>query len=262
MNVEPAWQSAPESLTLASGEVHVWRARLDLDPAALMPMIERLSLDELARAERFHSSVHRNRFIAAHGNLRVLLARYLGTLPGSLIFSLNAHGKPSLMPVDGAADLRFNLSHSQDAAVFAFALGREVGVDLERIRPSKNERALAKRFFSPSEVGALESLPESEQLRAFFRCWTRKEAYIKARGGGLTIGLTSFSVSLATRAKEILPIVCHDGSDSGQWWLRAFDPGAGFEGAVAAEGPDWSIALWDCRGTGSSRAAANAASRA
>ncbi len=248
MSVEAIWRTASGPMRLAPSQVHVWRAGLDVDTAALAAFIDTLSADELARAERFHSSVHRQRFIAAHGMLRTLLARYLSLSPGDFAFTLNSNGKPSLAPGSQATDLRFNISHSQNAALFALALGQEVGVDVEFIRPSKNESALVKRFFSPEEVRALESLTESDRPDAFFRCWTRKEAYIKARGGGLSIRLASFSVSLDVHAGRLLPIVCHDGSETERWWLHPLDPGNGFAGAVAAEGANWSVTLWDYDG--------------
>lgn len=180
-------------------EVHVWRADLDIGPGALLRLRETLSADERARAERFYSPVERARYIAGRGILRALLARYLRTPAGDLRVCCNAHGKPALLPGSGAEDWRFNLSHSDRLALFAFALRRQVGVDLEYVRPSPADDRLAERIFSAQEVSALRALPERAQTEAFFHCWTRKEAYIKARGGGLSIGLSSFAVSLAPR---------------------------------------------------------------
>jgi len=217
---------------------------MDVDPAALRPLQGVLSAEEQARAERFYSPVDRARYAAGRGILRALLARYLGIPAGDLRFRTNAHGKPALESDHGPADLRFNLSHSHGLALFAFALRREVGVDLEFIRPSRTEGRLAERFFSPQEVAALRALPESAQTEAFFHCWTRKEAYIKARGGGLSIGLSSFAVSLAPDQLTNLSIACHDGPEPGRWSLRALPPGAGYVAALTAEGADWSLALW------------------
>jgi 4'-phosphopantetheinyl transferase len=243
-SLESSWHTAPEHFSLHPDEVHVWRADLEVRQPELLSLRETLSADEPARAEKFHSPVDRARYLAGRGILRTLLARYLGTRPGDLRFCRQAHGKPALAPGSGGEDLRFNLSHSQSLALFAFALRREVGVDLEYVRPSQTDGRLAERFFSPQEVAALRALPESAQTEAFFHCWTRKEAYIKARGGGLSIGLASFAVSLAPGQLANLPITAHDGPEAGTWSLRALAPGGGYVGAVAAEGADWSLALW------------------
>jgi 4'-phosphopantetheinyl transferase len=176
--------------------------------------------------------------------MRALLARYLRIPAGDIRFCLNAHGKPGLASGSGTADLRFNLSHSHGLALFALTLGREVGVDVELVRPTLREARLAERFFSPQEVAALRALPESAQREAFFHCWTRKEAYIKAQGEGLSIDLASFAVSLAPNHFAHLPIIGNDGPEAGRWWLRALVPGDGYVGAVAAEGADWSLTLW------------------
>jgi 4'-phosphopantetheinyl transferase len=119
-----------------------------------------------------------------------------------------------------------------------------VGVDLEYVRPSLTDDRLAERFFSAQEVTALRALPESAQTEAFFNCWTRKEAYIKARGRGLSISLASFAVSLAPAQLTNLPITGNDGPEAGRWSLRALAPGQGYVAAIAAEGADWSLALW------------------
>jgi 4'-phosphopantetheinyl transferase len=242
--LESPWQSAPEPVILLPDEVHVWRADLDLGPAALLRLRETLSANERARAERFYSPLERARYIAGRGILRDLLARYLRIPAGDLSFCCNAHGKPALLPGSGVEDWRFNLSHSDRLALFAFAFRREVGVDLEYVRPSRADHCLAERFFSAQEVSVLRALPESAQTEAFFHCWTRKEAYIKARGGGLSIGLSSFAVSLAPDQLTNLSIACHDGPEPGRWSLRALPPGAGYVAALTAEGADWSLALW------------------
>jgi len=243
-SLKPLWQTVSEPVILLPDEVHVWRADLDVGPAALLRLHKTLSADEQARADRFYSPVARARYAAGRGILRALLARYLGTPVGDLRFCCNAHGKPALAPGSGPEGLRFNLSHSHSLALFAFAFRREVGVDLEYIRSSQADGHLAERFFSAQEVTALRALPESAQTEAFFHCWTRKEAYIKARGGGLSIGLASFAVSLAPDQLTYLPITGSDGPEAGTWSLRALAPGGGYVAAIAAEGADWSLALW------------------
>jgi len=211
---ESAWRTAPAPLLLHPREVHVWRAGLDLNPEALGPLQQTLSSDEQARAARFHFPADRSRYAAARGILRTLMARYLGTSAERLQFIYNAHGKPILAPGGGTGDLRFNLSHSRGLALFAFAAERDVGIDLEYIRPSLTDTQVAERFFSTREVADLRALPEDVQTEAFFRCWTH------------------------------LPITGDDDPEAGGWSLRALDPGGGYVAAVAAKGADWSPALW------------------
>jgi 4'-phosphopantetheinyl transferase len=247
MPIEPPWLTAPDALALLPGEIHVWRANLDVDAAALGRLRQTLCGDERARAARFHSCLNGDRYTAGRGMLRELLSRYLQTQPEEFVFTLNDHGKPALEPGRGAVDLRFNLSHSHDQALFAFRLGHEVGVDVERVRSSGKELRLAERFFSPQEVAALRALPSNLQPEAFFRYWTRKEAYIKARGEGLGINLASFSVSFVSDIDAHLPITGHDDPEAARWWLRPLAPGEGYAGAVCAEGTGWGLKLWQWR---------------
>ncbi len=245
MRAETTWRTPPAKLTLENDEVHVWRASLENDPPSLAHWLGTLSADERRRAERFHSSLHRDRFIAGRGILRDLLSRYLGTPAQDFQFCANTHGKPALVPASGASDVRFNLSHSRGLALFAFTLGCEVGVDLESLRSSVRDVDLAERFFSPREIEVLRALPPDSQHEMFFHCWTRKEAYIKARGVGLSLGLSNFAVSLDSDMKNYLPIASNEDAEAQRWNLRRLDPGEGFAGAVAAEGTDWPLKLWE-----------------
>ena len=169
-------------MKLQPGEVHVWFARLDRTPERLSRMRTLLNSDETARADRFLKDLHRNRFIAARVILRDLLAGYLERPPDAIRFAYNQWGKPALASGFAAKDLRFNLSHSNDLAMYAFALARDVGVDIEMIRADAANDRIAENFFSPREVATLRALPRERQVEAFFNCWTRKEAYVKARG--------------------------------------------------------------------------------
>jgi 4'-phosphopantetheinyl transferase len=191
-----------------------------------------LNPEEMARADRFYMEVHRNRFIAARALLRDLLAGYLSQPPDAIRFAYNEWGKPALAAGLAASDLRFNLSHSEDLAMYAFALECEVGVDIEQIRADVASESIAENFFSASEVQALRALPLAHQAQAFFNCWTRKEAYIKARGRGLSIDLNSFDVSL--KPGEEANIL--RGDESGGWSLRAFEPAPGWVAALAMQG--------------------------
>jgi 4'-phosphopantetheinyl transferase len=182
--------------------------------------------------------VHRNRFIAARALLRDLLAGYLGQSPGAIRFEYNEWGKPALAPGLVASDLRFNLSHSQDLAMYAFVIERDVGVDIEMIRAEVANERIAENFFSRWEVETLRALPREHQVEAFFNCWTRKEAYVKARGQGLSIELDSFDVSLVPGAEaKILR-----GDDCMDWSLFSFRPDHGCVAAMATQGSPLQIA--------------------
>jgi len=214
--------------------------------AGLLGRLERtLSGDEINRARRFVFPRDCGRFIAARGILRDILARYCDADPDSVRFQYGSTGKPSLARDSGPLDLRFNVSHSHGLALVAVTRAREIGVDVELVRPAVARERIAERFFSPSEAAVLRSLPEDRQATSFFQFWTRKEAYIKARGEGLAIPLDSFDVTIAhgelTRVIEI-----RDASvEAGAWTIADIDPGPGFEGAVASEGSGWMIDLLD-----------------
>jgi len=240
----PDWHLPPKALTLDPSEVHVWRARLDLPVSPLLELRQTLDADELARVRRFHFQEDRDRFIAAHGVSRSILARYLGVEPGSLRFVHGPQHKPYLAMATDQDPIQFNLTHSHELALVAVAKGREVGVDLERIRAEVATEPLAEHFFSPQEVAALRGLPEGLQAEAFFNAWTRKEAYLKARGEGLTLPLSRFAVSLTPGEPAELLWVRGDDQEASRWSLRHLEPGPRFVGALAAEGGNCKLACW------------------
>jgi 4'-phosphopantetheinyl transferase len=239
MNLTSSFHPAPARLMLDINQVHVWRADLELGPAELYRLQKTLSPDELDRAARFHFPEDQQRFITARGVLRDILARYLGRSPAELHFSYASFGKPSLASDCAADSLRFNLSHSGSIALYAVARHREVGIDLERIEPRLAEDDIAEKFFSRNEVTGLRSLPPSALLKAFFNCWTRKEAYVKARGEGLQIPLESFDVSLAPDEQVAF---LNEGEFG--WSLRALLLDPDYAAAIAVEGKDWQLSLW------------------
>jgi 4'-phosphopantetheinyl transferase len=196
---------------------------------------ETLSEDEQRRAHRFHFAEDRRRFTVARGVLRALLARYLGNNPATLQFVYNIHGKPRL-PENHP--LRFNVSHSGGLALYAVAWNREIGVDIERLRPEFAGEAIAERFFSRNEVAILRSLPPPLVVTAFFNCWTRKEAYIKARGKGLAIPLDQFDVSLHPGEPAQVHQDRESPAETGRWAIWDLSPAPGFAGAAAVEGHD------------------------
>ncbi len=239
-----SWSSPPRTLILGSDEVHVWRAVLDLKASGVQSLQQTLSEDERARAERFHFQKDRERFTVGRGMLRVILGRYLNKEPGQLRFYYGRHGKPSLARESGDDELRFNMSHSYGLALFAITQGREIGVDLEPIRTDLPHEEIAERFFTPREVAALRVLSASVQPQAFFNCWTRKEAYIKARGEGLTVRLDQFDVSLAPGEPAALLYNSRDLQEVCRWSLQELVPWPGYVAALAVEGAGWRLKCW------------------
>lgn len=239
MSSASVWPLPPDSLSLPPGEVHVWRVALEMEPAGLEELQQTLAPDERARAARFHFSKDRRHFIAARGALRDILARYLRCDPTHLQFCYGLAGKPALAPGAQVQDLHFNLSHSQGLALYAVTRIGEIGIDVERIEVDVARERVAERFFSPQEVFALRALPAHLQPEAFFNCWTRKEAYVKARGDGLRIPLDSFDVSLTPGA----PPTFLRGAGP-QWSLQALTPAPHYVAAIAAEGHGCRLRLW------------------
>jgi 4'-phosphopantetheinyl transferase len=214
--------------TVSPIEVELWVWSLDVDEAERGRLFAYLSEDEVARALRFVFDRDRQRYVVARGRMREILARVLGVTADALRFSYSSHGKPSLSAA--SAPLHFNLSHSEGLAALGVSRARELGVDVEHVRPLKED--IAERFFSRGEVAALRALPEDQQLAAFYRCWTRKEAVVKAIGEGLSRPLDSFDVTLDPDAAHLLRM---DGDADGPhvWQLAHFAPVPGFAGAVA-----------------------------
>jgi 4'-phosphopantetheinyl transferase len=218
--------------------VHIESGELDLPAEALEEARSVLSGDERRRADRFLREDDRARFTAARALLRRTLGQALGERPERLAFAYGARGKPALAAPFDASGLRFNLSHSAGRALLAMARDREIGVDLERIRPVRFGPKIAHRFFSDDERHALDGLTGTAWDEGFFRCWTRKEAFIKAVGDGLSFPLKSFSVPMGREVKDEAVRV-HDGSRTIRpWILSAVDAGPGFLAAIVVESRD------------------------
>lgn len=238
----PAWPSPPEFPPLAVDETHVWSASL-LPPAGRRQALRQLlTPDEEERAGRFYFEEHRQRFIAARGILRALLGRYLGLKPETIRFAYNEYGKPSLA-VPEAASLCFNVSHSGDMALYAVTHARQIGVDIEQLRPVSDIRQIVERFFSPYEQAEWLRLPVEQQIAGFFNCWTRKEAYIKARGQGLSLPLDQFDVSL-TPGQPVRLLADRHFHDLPNWSLASLEPAPGYAGALVVEAPSVRLQCW------------------
>lgn len=227
--------NAPE---LRLDEIHVWQANLDEHEAAGLRLL--LAADEISRADRFHFAKDRAHFTVARALLRKLLAGYLGTDAAELRFAYAEKGKPSLADSQQAA-VSFNLAHSQGRALYAFSRGREVGIDLEFIREDLESEKIAGRFFSPAELKALELVPPELRKQAFFECWTRKEAYIKARGEGLSLPLDEFDVSLRPGEPAVLLRNHKEPEEVARWTMRSLMAPSGYVAALVVEGHDWEL---------------------
>ncbi|RCJ33590.1 4'-phosphopantetheinyl transferase [Nostoc minutum NIES-26] len=230
------WLPAPTDLTLLPDEVHVWRIDLDRAEAQLEDLTTTLSNDELARAKRFYFEEHRQRFIAGRGSLRRILGGYLGIEPQKIEFDYEPRGKPVLADTFASTGLLFNLSHSQGLALCAVNYTRQIGIDLEYIRPMSDVEALAERFFLPREYAVVRSLPVDKKQEVFFRYWTCKEAYLKATGEGIAqleqveIALTPTEPARLERYKN--------------WSLLELVPADNYLAAVAAAGIGWNVKCW------------------
>ena len=222
------WPAPPATVALPPDDVHVWRVRLDLPPDALAELADTLSSDEHVRAARFRFARDRARAIAARGQLRAILGRYLRRSPRRVRFASGPHGKPHLAVPTGRAALRFNLAHAEDLALVAVAWRREVGVDVERERGDRVDLDVARRMFPPEDVRALEALAPALRQRAFFALWTAREAYAKGTGLGLS-----------DEAAEALPA---------SWTVRQLPIDAGFAAAVAVEGHAARVRCWNAAG--------------
>jgi 4'-phosphopantetheinyl transferase len=237
------WERPPPSPDLCEGEVHVWRAHLNQHAGTRRRLFETLSADERERAARFYFERDREYYVVARGVLRGILGRCLGLEPASLRFDYGPFGKPSLSGL-GAGAPEFNLSHSHRIALYAVTQTRRLGVDVELIDERHAGLDIAERFFSAGEVSALRALPAGARTRAFFNCWVRKEAYIKALGEGLSHPLGGFSVSLAPGEPAALLSDDSDPSAPTRWTFEELFPGPLYAAAVAVDGPRPSFKLW------------------
>ena len=236
------WEKPPLEDYRIGTAVHVWRVSLGPAAGQLRVGGDILDNEEHVRAARFRRPADRERYVAAHSALRIILGRYLNVLPEQIRYVAGAQGKPGLAPGSDSSRLRFNLAHSGDLALVAVAAGREVGVDVEHFRPLLEAEPIAERNFSPAEREALAKLPEPERVGAFFNIWSCKEAFIKATGQGLSYPLQSFNVPLL-RAAGQRPARVETGSTQ-EWGLRMLAVGKDYAGAVVAEGLDWDLKLW------------------
>lgn len=243
-DMDRRWNTPPGKLELTGDEVHVWRASLQAPLARVQHLRTLLAPEETTKADRFYFDRDRNHYIVARGLLRTLLGRYLSMEPEKLCFTYNKYGKPELEFPRINPPLQFNVSHSHELALLAFSYRRELGVDVEYMRTNIEYEDLARHSFSPNEQAVLLALPSEVKQQAFFNCWTRKEAYIKARGMGLSLDLAIFDVSLVPGEPIALLASREDKREVARWRFYELEPGPGYAGALTVEGQEWALRCW------------------
>lgn len=244
-NFQHVWQLPPPDLLLPDNEVHVWQASLDAPASEAQNLRRILVEDELRRADRFRFPKDRHHFTVAHSVLRMLLGRYLNKKPEQIRFEYNKYGKPALASTVEDDSLKFNLSHSGKRVLYAFVRYREVGVDVEWVHRRIDQAAqIAERYFSAQENSVFRTLPEYLKQEAFFNCWTRKEAYIKARGRGLSLPLDQFDVSCRPGEPAKLLNTRDDPQEASRWTMKELMPGPDYIAALVVEGDGWNMKCW------------------
>jgi 4'-phosphopantetheinyl transferase len=218
---------------LSAGELHIWQIPLDRSEQHRSVLRQHLSNDERARADRFHFDIHRAQFIVGRGCLRTVLGGYLRIEPQQLTFAYGNRGKPGLLD----QSLCFNLAHSGGLGVLAVTRLREVGIDIEQIRPLENWDGIARSNFSVVECAAIHALSADMHLHAFFTCWTQKEAYVKATGDGIMVPLDRFDVSVAPGSQPGLLRVEGNPDETKRWQFHRLPLPPDYVGVVAHDGP-------------------------
>jgi 4'-phosphopantetheinyl transferase len=236
------WNTTYFASQIQPGEIHVWRVFFSTYLDDIDAFVKRLLPAESERAARFRAEHARHEYIISRIFLRAVLGSYLNIPPALIQFRYGPRGKPSLA---GDISLRFNLSHSRDVALLAITWEREIGADVEYIRPIPEADDIVGNYFSPNEITVFSALPASEKPAAFFRCWTRKEAYIKACGDGLSIPLDSFDVTLAPRQPARLLRVEGNPAEVERWALLDVPVVENYAAALCVEGKSAEIACWD-----------------
>ncbi len=238
------WSPPPSTLELSNHDAHVWITKLDSLKTQVQQMAHCLSDNELVSAGRFHFKQDRVRFIVCRAVLRMILGRYLHIEPNRVQFYYGPYGKPYLAETVSDGTLQFNIGHSKDIALYAFTRCRAIGVDIEYLQALPDADQIAARFFAAEEIATFNALPTSQRRQAFFNCWTRKEAYIKAIGKGLSQPLNQFEVSLAPGEPARLLNVEGAPKESSRWSLNAWKPAPGYVAALAVKGHNWQPTFW------------------
>ena len=229
------WEEIHNDVPNLSDEIHVWKINLDELCSQISHLQTFLSEDEKQRAGRYHFQKDAFRFIAARASLRILLARYVNASPKQIDFDYSEYGKPYVSRESSDLMINFNISHSERLALIAFGMQEEIGVDIEMHREDFATFDIAQRFFSAVELESLLNLTKLEFKQAFFNCWTRKEAYIKAKGLGLSLALDSFAVETADSPNPKLQVSEIYPADVYSYSFHSFEPEHRFSAALAAD---------------------------
>jgi len=238
------WDCPPNKISIALNEAHVWRASLNQNKTTILELSTCLASDEYRRATKYHRAVDRDRFIVARGVLRNILSTYLHVPPNELQFIYNQYGKPALSDTQNRCALNFNLSHSNELALYVVACVRSVGVDIEYIRADFATLEIAEHFFSKDEIRSLKAAPTDLRTEAFFNCWSRKESYIKAIGMGVSYPLDGFTVSLTPNAAPALLKVDADEREPTRWQMYELKAGEGYAASLIVENPPVTLRQW------------------
>ena len=238
------WRASPKEPTLAAGEVHVFSFILDQSASQVTKFAQLLSVDEIARADRFKKEDDRRRFIFGRAQLRKILGHYVKSDAVKLEFNYGSHGKPSLQSRSGTERIRFNMTCSQGLGILAVQLDADVGIDVERIRLFPDALKIAQRLFASEEHKVLSSLPDVELEAAFFRYWTQKEAVVKSLGFGLSYPVNAFMVSPNTKGLPEQINVKKGAGNVKRWLILLPEPSPGYVVALATTGPPSLVKCW------------------
>lgn len=224
--------------------IHIWQIFLIHLPERIESLYRILSLDEQQRASHYRFTYDRSRFITGRSALRLILSEYLNISPNQIQFQLTPYGKPYLYLANHSEKINFNLTHSRDLILFAFTSNRRIGIDIEYMDDSSLDLDIARFFFSEQETEKLRSAPPSLQKQAFYTCWVRKEAYIKARGEGLSYPLDQFITAFLPWEEPALLETLDDSAEAKRWSLKAIPTQPGYTAALAVEGRVQQIQYW------------------
>ena len=226
---------------MSPDQIHLIFTPLRCSSEFAAELCQLLSTDEHERASRFRSDRLRDHFTVARGMLRIILGRYAAISPGEIRFQQDRNGKPALA---GGASISFNLAHSDDLAVYAVASRKHIGVDIERVHVFDGMDQIARRYFCTAEYRDLVTIPEASRTAAFFRCWTRKEAFVKAMGEGLTCPLGRFEVTLEQGSRAALAEVDGSAAVASHWSVYDVAPSDDYAAALITDGPKCPLRAW------------------
>jgi 4'-phosphopantetheinyl transferase len=237
------WYNVPDDLKINSSDIHLWRRKLESPDQEIQTLFNILNEEEKIKAKRFVFEKHQRRFIVARSTLKIILSNYLKIAPNQIGLKYSSRGKPTLIKDINPDKLEFNVSHSEELAIYGITRDRLIGVDVEYNRAMGDAEQLAKRFFCPQEYEIIRSLNSPEKEQTFFQLWTAKEAYLKATGEGISGGLDQIVVSLET----INPFLAlpNSGKPLTDWTLFTLTPQTEYLASVVVQGNHCALKYWE-----------------